>query len=168
MNRVLDSIIGGWQSQVIFTAKSGLPLNVTLARTGTDPFTGRAYSYLASSGGDQLRPDAIGDPLTGIDPKDDRTRYLDINAFKMPAINTPGNAPRNMTWGPGFWNVDIGLTKRFEIATAQTIDIRIEAFNAFNTVNFRNPEAVLGASNFGQILSSYDPRQVQLALRYGF
>ena len=30
------------------------------------------------------------------------------------------------------------------------------------------PDAVVGASNFGLIQTSYDPRQVQLALRYGF
>jgi hypothetical protein len=35
-------------------------------------------------------------------------------------------------------------------------------------VNFRNPDSVLGASNFGLIQTSYDPRQIQLALRYGF
>ena len=86
----------------------------------------------------------------------------------MPAPNTPGNAPRNVTFGPGFWNVDVGLTKRFTFGSRQSIDLRIEAFNAFNTVNFRNPDAVLGASNFGQILTSYEPRQMQLALRYAF
>jgi hypothetical protein len=168
MNRLLDAFVGGWQSQFILTAKSGLPVNVTLARTGTDPFTGRNYSYLPNSGGDQLRPNVVGDPLTGVDPSEDRTRYLDINAFAMPVINTPGNAPRNMTWGPAFWNVDIGLTKRFDVGLQKHIDVRIEAFNAFNHVNHRNPEAVLGASNFGQILTSYEPRQVQLAVRFGF
>lgn len=167
MNPVLDAIIGGWQSQMVFTAKSGLPINVTLARTGTDPYTGRSFSYLASSGGSELRPNLVGDPLTGNDPKENRT-YLNINGFAMPAINTPGNAPRNVTFGPGFWNVDIGLTKRFNFGARQSIDLRIEAFNAFNTVNFRNPAAVVGASNFGLIQNSYDPRQVQLALRYGF
>ncbi len=167
MNRVVDAIVGGWQSQAVFTAKSGLPINVTLARTGTDPYTGRSYSYLASSGGGELRPNLAGDPLTGNDPKNDRI-YLNINAFAMPAINTPGNAPRNVTFGPGFWNVDLGLTKRFNFGTRQSIDLRIEAFNALNTVNFRNPDAVVGASNFGLIQTSYDPRQLQLALRYAF
>lgn len=167
MNPVLDAIIGGWQTQMVFTAKSGLPINVTLARTGTDPYTGRSYTYLASSGGAELRPNLVGDPLTGDDPKENRT-YLNINGFAMPASNTPGNAPRNVTFGPGFWNVDIGLTKRFNFGTRQSIDLRIEAFNTFNTVNFRNPAAVVGASNFGLIQNSYDPRQVQLALRYGF
>jgi hypothetical protein len=167
MNGVLNAIVGGWQSQMVFTAKSGLPINVTLARTGTDPYTGRSYAYLASSGGAELRPNLVGDPLTGKDPKDDR-QYLNVNGFAMPAINTPGNAPRNVTFGPGFWNVDIGLTKRFELGSRQSLDLRIEAFNAFNTVNFRNPDSVLGASNFGLIQTSYDPRQIQLALRYGF
>jgi hypothetical protein len=167
MNPVLDAIIGGWQTQLIFTAKSGLPLNVTLARTGTDPYTGRSYSYLASSGGGELRPNLAGNPLTGNDPKENRV-YLDVNGFGMPAINTPGNAPRNVTFGPGYWNVDIGLTKRFNLPAQQSLDLRIEAFNAFNTVNFRNPDSVLGASNFGLIQTSYDPRQMQLALRYAF
>ena len=84
MHPVLDAIVGGWQTQMVVTAKSGLPINVTLARTGTDPYTGRSYAYLASSGGGELRPNLVGDPLTGNDPKDDRV-YLDINGFAMPA-----------------------------------------------------------------------------------
>ena len=167
MNPVLDAVIGGWQSQMVFTAKSGLPINVTLARTGTDPYTGRSFSYLANSGGGELRPNLVGNPLTGNDPKDDLI-YLDINGFAMPAINTPGNAPRNVAFGPGYWNVDLGLTKRFIVGQRHSLDLRIEAFNLFNTVNFRNPNAVLGASNFGLIQTSYDPRQMQLALRYAF
>jgi hypothetical protein len=167
MNPVLDAIIGGWQSQMVFTAKSGLPINVTLARTGTNPYTGASYSYLANSGGGELRPDLVGDPLTGNDPSENRV-YLNINGFALPASNRPGNAPRNVTFGPGYWNVDIGLTKRFNFGSRQSLDLRIEAFNAFNTVNYRNPDAVIGASNFGLIQTSYDPRQMQLALRYGF
>jgi hypothetical protein len=168
MGKVADFFIGGWQTQLILTGKSGLPVNVSVGATGTDPLTGRNYAFLPSSGGGQIRPDRVGDPNTGIDPRTDRFRFLDVNAFRLQALNTPGNAARNVAWGPQFWNADIGITKRFPVWEGKSFDFRFEMFNALNHVNFRNPSAVWSASNFGQITDAYPPRQMQVALRFAF
>jgi hypothetical protein len=49
--------------------------------------------------------------------------------------------------------------------------VRIEAFNAFNTVKFGFPVNDITNVNFGRLLSgatSYGPRTLQLVLRYRY
>jgi hypothetical protein len=70
--------------------------------------------------------------------------------------------------GPGFFNVNLSLVKRFAVRERSTIDLRVEAFNAFNNVNFSNPNATFGSASFGQITSAGDARQMQVAVRYRF
>ena len=47
------------------------------------------------------RPDLVGSPNTGIDPKTDRLHFLDVNAFLVQPANTIGNAERNVALGLG-------------------------------------------------------------------
>lgn len=157
----------GWRSAAIVNWRSGLPLNVGLNGNGIDPQTGRAYVFLNRNGGG-FRPDRVGEANTGVDPKVDRFRFLDPNAFRVQALNTPGNAARNTAYGPRFFNTDFNLSKGFRLTERQSFDIRWEAFNLFNTVNFNNPQTTVGNTNFGWITSAREPRIMQLAVRYRF
>jgi hypothetical protein len=164
-NRVTDAILGGWQLSNTLTTRAGLPVNVSLSSTGVNPATNANYSFFSRNGG-SLRPNRVGDPNTGIDPKVDRLHFLDGNAFQVQTLNTPGNAQRNVAVGPKFFNVNLSLVKRFTVAEGKAVDLRVEAFNAFNTVNFNNPSATFGSASFGQITGAGDARQMQLAVRY--
>jgi hypothetical protein len=166
-NRFTDAVLGGWQFSSIVTARSGLPVNVGLAQVGIDPRTGQTYRFFGRNGG-SLRPDRVGNPNTGISPKEDRFRFLDVNAYRVQTVNTPGNAARNSAWGPHFWQFDTSLVKRFRFSEQVFADFRWEAFNLFNTVNFQNPNGTFGGTNFGQISNAFDPRVMQLAFRIGF
>ncbi|MEJ7608822.1 MAG: hypothetical protein WKF37_21755, partial [Bryobacteraceae bacterium] len=114
------------------------------------------------------RPDRIGEANTGIDPKTDRLKFLSAAAYRVQAVNTPGNAARNTAYGPRFFNTDFNLSKAFRLTERQSLEIRGEAFNLFNTVNFQNPATTLGNTNFGAITAARDPRIMQLAARYRF
>ena len=168
-----DLILGGWQLSTLFTWQTGIPVNITLAASGIDPHTGLAYRFLNRNGG-SLRPNLGGTPNTGVDPNDDRFRFLDVNAYQVQPLNTPGNAPRNSAWGPRYANVDISLVKRLRVSETTYFDLRAEAFNAFNwfrlggSGNTGNPETNLNNANFGRILSAGDPRIMQFALKYQF
>jgi hypothetical protein len=84
-------------------------------------------------------------------------------------VNTPGDAQRDIAWGPKLFQLNLSLVKRFRIMESQAIDLRLEAFNAFNNVNFSSPASTFGSSNFGQITSTVgDARVVQAAIRYRF
>jgi len=97
----------------------------------------------------------------------DRFAFLDPRAYQLQAVNTPGSAPRNSAWGPGYFTIDASLVKRFSIAE-RSADLRLEAFNLLNTTNYQNPSATWGASNFGVISDTFDPRVVQVAVRFAF
>ncbi len=166
-NRATDAVLGGWQLSGILTDRTGLPINVTLAATGVDPATGRNYTFFNRNGGG-IRPNLVGTPNSGIDPKTDRLRFLSSSAFAVQTVNTPGNAARNIAYGPKLFNWNLSLVKRFTITEGSSLDLRLEAFNAFNNVNFANPATSFGSANFGNITSAADPRQVQVAIRYRF
>ena len=50
-----------------------------------------------------------------------------------------------------------------------SLEFRAEAFNAFNTPQYSNPDQNLGDTAFGQVTSTkLDNRELQLALKYRF
>jgi hypothetical protein len=166
MSPALDALVGGWQVASIWTMRTGLPVYVSLAGTGTDPNTGASYRFLSRNGG-ALRPNIVGDPNASSDASANRLAFLDPRAFAVQPVDTPGNAPRNAAWGPGLWTTDLSLVKRFSFTTFSA-DVRIEAFNLFNHTNYGDPASTFGAAGFGAITSAGNPRIVQLALRAAF
>ncbi|MCU1326561.1 MAG: hypothetical protein JWN34_1931, partial [Bryobacterales bacterium] len=164
---VTNAVLGGWQLSNIVSTRTGLPINVSLATTGINPVNNSNYTFFNRNGGG-LRPDRVGEANTGIDPKVDRLHFLNSGAFQLQALNTPGNAQRNVALGPKLFNVNLSLVKRFAVTERTALDLRFEAFNAFNTVNFANPNTSFGSAAFGQITGAGDARQVQVAVRFQF
>ncbi len=163
----MNATVGGWQLSGILTRRTGLPVNVSLNGTSTDPVTKASYRFFNRNGGG-LRPNRIGDPNTGIDPATDRLHFLDASAFAVQPVNTPGNAGRNVALGPKAFTTSLSLSKHFQPTESMRIDLRFEAFNAFNTVNFGNPAATYPNSDFGTISTAGDPRVIQTAIRFRF
>ena len=166
-NRAVNAVLGGWQLSGIIGGRTGLPVNVTLNSSATDPLTRKSYRFFSRNGG-TLRPDRIGDPNTGIDPKTDRFHFLNAGAFLVQPVNTPGNSQRNVALGPKAFSSSLSLVKRFQLREHWQADLRLEAFNAFNVVNFGNPAATFPNSDFGTISSAGAPRVIQTALRLRF
>jgi hypothetical protein len=151
-------ILGGWQTNGIFTAQSGSPFTVT---SGQD----RA---LAGTG--TQRANLVGDPH--LDPNRSRSeliaQYFDPAAFALPALGTYGNAGRNLLLGPGRWNLDFALFKGFVIRENTNLNFRWEMFNALNHANLNNPRNNISAANPGRIDSASDARVMQFGLRLAF
>ena len=73
--------------------------------------------------------------------------------------------------GPGSGpDVDFSLFKNFPLGTERVkLQLRVEAFNVFNTPSFSNPSATFGTATFGSIDSTLIPnRQVQVAAKIIF
>ena len=166
-SKVTDAVLGGWQLSNILTTRTGLPINVSLSATGVDPVANKNYTFFGRNGG-ALRPNRVGVANSGLDPKADRLHFLNVSAFQVQALNTPGNSARNPAIGPGLFAVNLSLVKRFSLTERISVDLRFEAFNAFNNVNFANPNTSFGTAAFGQITSAGDPRVTQAALRFRF
>lgn len=167
-NKVVDGFLGGWHVANIMTVRTGLPLNVTLASSGVNPATGQNYSFYNMNGG-TLRPNLVGNPSTGISPEVNRNDFLSSTAFQVQALNTPGDASRDVAWSPGLFNVDISLGKQIYVTERQLFELRFEAFNSTNHTNWGNPGTSFGSSSFGVISSTVgNNRIVQMAVRFQF
>ena len=58
--------------------------------------------------------------------------------FPAPALGQRGTLGRNTFHGPRYFNVDLALIKGFQISRAD-LQLRLESFNVFNTVNLQQP-----------------------------
>jgi hypothetical protein len=86
------------------------------------------------------RPDLISDVSPFLDA--DR-QFINPAAFATPAPGQFGNFPRNELSGPGFWQADLILNKRFRMTESMNFEFRTEFFNIFNHTNFANPATTL-------------------------
>src|SRR4029077_3051643 len=85
------------------------------------------------------------------------------------SLATYGTVPRNFLRGPGRTNLNLALIKETALAGERLkLTFRAEFFNIFNHAEFDNPDTGLQSGTFGQILSTADPRIIQLALKLNF
>ena len=80
-----------------------------------------------------------------------------------------GNTPKGFLRAPGFWTVDVALSRNFAIGGGKHVEARVEAFNLFNHDNFGSPNTTYGNPNFGKITSTAGgPRIMQFAAKFVF
>jgi hypothetical protein len=89
-------------------------------------------------------------------PRGERSanRWFDPSAFAAPVPFNFGNAGRNILIGPGVFNTDFGLFKRFRPGAggrSREIQIRLEAFNVFNEPHYVQPDATVDLLQAGRI-----------------
>ncbi len=145
----LQELLGGWQVSAIENADSGQPVNITYA-----PNAFQAVSTILAQRPNQLSNDAVV-------PRSQRTRTpgnqgvnaLRLSAFSLPDVNHPyGNAARNSVRFDPYYDLDLGLHKQFPLIREETVfDLRVEAFNVLNQVNFAFP----GSGSFSPTSTSF-------------
>jgi hypothetical protein len=92
-------------------------------------------------------------------------------AFPEENLGQLGNAKRRMFYGPGINKFDLTLQKSIALSDSRSLDVRAEAFNAFNHTQFYGPAAVDGQvedQNYGQIVSAAAPRLMQIVAKFNF
>jgi Carboxypeptidase regulatory-like domain/TonB dependent receptor len=106
--------------------------------------------------------------------------YFNTSLFSLPPddpalgntiANTIGNSGRRFFSGPGINNYDLTLQKDLKLTESKTLEIRLDAFNAFNHAQFYGPLSVDGNisdSTFGQVVSAAPPRLAQIAAKIAF
>ena len=161
-NRTLKTILGGWEVSGIVTAASGAPLNIGLAGQNVANIVPNTANR-PNVNGRMVNPHTVAE-------------WFDTSVFSAPAPGTWGNEPHNGVRGPGRDNWNISLFKNFVFNREQAADLqfRAEFFNVWNhpqwvgdTLN-GGISTDYGASNFGAVTSAYDPRTIQLAVKFSF
>jgi hypothetical protein len=160
-----DAVLGGWQLSAIFQARTGFPITVQ---------DSRGSSLQAVRGGE--RPMCVGNPVPSnqgmtSDPNaPNDSKWISIDAFARAAQGTWGDCGIGIMDAPGFNNLDLTLSKRFNVGGARSLELRAEAFNALNHPNWSPPgRNIADLTTFGIITGTVNaPRVIQLALKFYF
>ncbi|MFL6254702.1 MAG: carboxypeptidase regulatory-like domain-containing protein [Pyrinomonadaceae bacterium] len=188
--------LGGWVATGIFSIQSGVPF--TVYHSGQDPnadgFTSDRAVFLGTSGGSIYTNNSPADGFfntalfegmntrvsrfvaaAGSDPT---ARANAVRAACGPNNGVvvsatqwwcDGTVGRNTFTGPGFWNFDFGLHKKFKITEGSSLQLQANAFNIFNHTNFGIPVGNINSPDFGKSTFTVGtPRVMQLAIRFDF
>ncbi len=173
LGSVGNALLGNMEIGGIINARSGLPIEVLVARadvviqctnaaagctagevralpgtiSAAAPLPAGFTAVVNTPGGGASRNVRRPDLIPGVNPYLDNDRnLLNPAAFATPQPGTFGNLPRNALRGPNFRQFDLILNKRFRLTETANIEFRTEVFNIFNMTNFAAPSSTLNNS----------------------
>jgi hypothetical protein len=160
-NSVAKHFLERWSLGVFYSLQSGAPIDFV---QGTDV-------ALNGTGQEQRAQMVAG--ATYEDIKIDHpdrsayvSRFFNTAAF-VPPVQLPrgiyGTSGRSILSGPAACRTDFAVMKDIAISEGVRIQLRGEFFNAFNQVNFNNPNTNASSATFGRITGAGSGREIQLA-----
>jgi len=162
-------LLKNWQISGIFTAQSGRPFSVwngAAANAGGD--YNRDGGGGAVGGGFYDRPNAPTNINTNFSNADFINGLFTRNDFPTPTPGTDGNLGRNTFRGPRYMGLDVSVARKFLFTETKCLILKLEAFNALNTVNLYLPNADLSLANFGKSTQAFEPRTMQASVKFMF
>lgn len=178
---LVKRLVDGWSVGGIYTYQSGSVFSVANASDTTG--TGGGILTFA----DTNQPFALADPRAGTGV--DRFRAFNANAFRnavcgttfSACINADGTRGRRGTSGRNQFRLDNPTNNWDAILSKKTrlwgdtanLELRFEAFNLLNTVQFTTVNLTLGAganpaASFGTYTAAGQARSIQLGARINF
>ncbi len=173
MGRFANAVVGGWMVSGLWRWSSGYPYTVgngfgwptnfelqgAAILDGTKPQSG---SFILKGN----TPNVFSNPSTGPSAA--------IAQFRQPFPGESGE--RNLLRGPGTFNIDVGLSKSWNITEGQSIRFTWENFNLTNSPRFDVGTMQLSGDNLISMINSFgnfsstlsNPRVMEFALRYTF
>jgi hypothetical protein len=164
MPKWLDYAIGGWQVTGLTSYRSGTPITITDSGVYNVNYDNSAYAILKP--GSSLPANGLTVDQNGIP-----ALFANTNAVNSFVAGYPGTVgTRGIVRGVGSFNTDLAVSKIIRMPKeGHRIQIRAEAFNAFNKVNFTSPSlSIASPTTFGEITGSAAARVMQFAGRYEF
>jgi hypothetical protein len=163
--RLVNTVVGGWNLNYIYTYQSGQPLNIGCPTATTSDFGCNANLVAGQN------------PYAG---PHNVNQWLNPSAFAQPAAATsigqtdfsPLGGKADQVRGPGFYNLDASVFKNFSTGGDTSLQFRLETFNTLNHPQFNNPSSQLNftnLTNFSKITSDRNGYRVgQLAMKFFF
>jgi hypothetical protein len=158
---LISKALANTDFEAVAMMQSGRPFTVMLLPDVDNSNTGRSNLGF----GNNDRPNVSGSTSLA---EGTAEAWFNTKAFSMPPFGTFGNSGRNTLTGPGFRNLNVALVKHIPFGQSGSIDLRAEAFNVTNRVNYDLPDAFFGSPTFGRILSAQSPRRIQFGVRTVF
>jgi hypothetical protein len=163
----LNRFFEDWTIATVVKMASGTPFTIT--STGFDDINFDGFI--------EARPVILDPSILGrqIDNPATSTSLLPASAFRRPTVNDYGCCivGRNTFFADTLKRVDFGIYRVFRMPFNENhkLNLRVDLFNAFNTVQLGFPNPDITTLTFGQITgfnSTYIPRNVQLSARYQY
>lgn len=156
---LMSHVLGGWELGSIITMQEGRPFHVDAGRD-------RSLTAVRHD-----RSQIVGNPAL----PSNRSRgekilhWFDADAFALAPEGSFGNSGRNNLQGPGLFNLDVSLRKKFSINERHSVDFRVDFFNLPNNPNFGTPRRGSATDRrLGQITGAGSGRIGQFSLKYMF
>ena len=168
-NAALDAVLGGWQVNGLGIFQSGMPFSVSCTQAYP-----RCDFNMDGTNNDRVNMPSYGTDFGNPTQAEWVAGVMKASDFTYPAFGSLSDQPRNAFRGPGYKNMDLSLVKNFQVpgahgAQAARLQLRIEAFNAFNWVNLSNPNGSITAGTFGRVTGTRSgPRVLQIGAKYIF
>ncbi len=153
-----------WQPRF---SRNVLARNWQVSGTGTiytgPPFTPKVANFNFNNG-EASRPDRVAKGALAVPSVD---QWFDRTAFPVVPLGAYrfGGSGRNILDGPGTFNVNASLSRRFRFAESWSLQFRLESFNLPNHPNFNLPENRVDILSGGTISRAKNNRVFQLGLR---
>jgi hypothetical protein len=153
-NGVLTRIVDGWLISGVTNFRNGTPATVNMGVNGIDG----TYNYTGTTQIGTLRAVLVGDPYAGT--SSDPYHRLNAAAYTPQPVATLNNGVwtantygfgqgRNQIIQPGVNNFDLTLQKNVQIKEAKELQLRLEAFNAFNHTQFAGLNTTINYTAYG-------------------
>ncbi len=156
-------VLAGWVFSGITSLQSGLAFTPTVSSN-------------ASLNGDfgQLPNRVPGVSPSSVSGGQSAALWYNPSAFTIPTCCQVGDASLGMLRGPAAINADWSLSKNFKFSSilnreSTSVEIRAEAFNAWNNTNLALPNANVDSSSAGRITSlQYPMRRMEFGVHITF
>ncbi len=166
--------LDGWELAPIFTARTGAPY--TIYDITNDNYI---YTRVAATQAIPVNGNLPGRPIEGPNTYGifDFSKIAVDETYLNPITGSADFGPfpsdfsgRDVFHTPGSWNLDLGMYKNTRITERATLQLRLEAYNAFNHANFGiNTGSAYIYGGSGLITGSYNGnRNIQIGAKVIF
>jgi hypothetical protein len=162
-NRLLDVLIGGWQTAATLVIQGGNPIGITTGNNNSSNNQSGSYTQYAN---------LVGNVQLSGSTKSRLGEWYNLSALAVPAPYTYGNFRRNIVSGPGLSELNASLGKSFDLWPDRGVklQIRADATNVLNHPSFGQPgNNAIGANQTANITgTTIGGRTMQLYGRISF
>jgi hypothetical protein len=148
LHPVLDGVLGGWTTSAILWYSAGNRLRFGMMDIIGEPAIGNPDKW-----GFMFNPDAF--------------RFIADSGFKV--RTNPKSYPG--VQGPGYTNLDLTLSKFFQLTERLRLELRLETYNATNTFSGADPSTDVTSATFGRVAAmraGTQGRELQYNIRIHF
>jgi hypothetical protein len=161
-NAVLQTVLGGWNLGLKIYAYTGRPFSSSDSKLSAEINSGGGTSqtFLASVIDPAIKPVCTavhGTTDTPCFTTGQFMTYSSTSGVNTPVQNNFGITGPGVFRGPGYFDVDSNLTKKFFIKEKYAFEVGGQFFNVMNHPNFGNPTASITSGSLGTTSSTLAP-----------